>query len=235
MQIEAMQRFAMMSGDGRGARIRGGASYAGAMAIGLTIGGAIAIQIRGMLDGKDPEDMGPENRSFWLRALFTGGGLGLLGDFVNANQNRFGQGITDMIVGPAAAMVSDFGKLTLGNGMEALRGEETNAGREAVQFAGRYTPLLSSWWATRAAYRRCVSRPAAVGGGPEGGQGVQGEGAEPEARYRAGILVEAGRGSAEQNLLSRRADQIRPTYHWNNLRLPIRTPSSVGWSPAKGC
>ena len=59
-------------------------------------------------------------------------------------------------VGPGVNFGSDLLGLTVGNTLEAARGETTHTGREAVNFAGRYTPVLSSWWATRGAYRRLV-------------------------------------------------------------------------------
>lgn len=158
LQIEAVTQAALLSGTRRGARLRGGASYAGGLMIGLTIGGAIGMQIKSLADGKDLEDMAPDNTDFWMRAMLTGGGLGLMGDFLNASQNRFGQGIGEMAVGPGLAMISDAASLAgTATGLKALRNDDSaNLGREAVTFAGRTTPLLSSWWATRAAYRRVV-------------------------------------------------------------------------------
>lgn len=151
LQIEAMTRLAWMDSQGRA----GVAGYFGAMVIGLTLGAAVSIQIKNLLDGKDLEDMG-NNPQFWVRAAVTGGGFGLLGDFVNAGSNRFGGGVGETLLGPGISMLSDAFGATVGAGMRAARGEDVNPGREAVTFAGRYTPVLSSWWATRGAYRRLI-------------------------------------------------------------------------------
>ncbi|GGE79025.1 hypothetical protein H1W37_19505 [Stappia taiwanensis] len=152
LQIEAMTRIGALDSAGRFAA----PAYFAQLAIGLTIGGAIAIQIKNLADGKDLEEMDPRNSQFWVRAAFQGGGFGLLGDFASASSNRFGGGVASSFVGPGLNFGSDLFGLTVGNALEGARGEKTNAGREAVNFAGRYTPVLSSWWATRAAYRRMV-------------------------------------------------------------------------------
>ncbi|MCA1241875.1 hypothetical protein LC092_05460 [Stappia stellulata] len=152
LQIEAMTRLGALDSSGRFAV----PAYFAQLAIGLTVGGAIAMQIKALADGKDLEDMDPRNTQFWVRAAFQGGGFGLLGDFASASSNRFGGGVASSFVGPGVNFGSDLLGLTVGNTMEAARGETTHTGREAVNFAGRYTPVLSSWWATRGAYRRLV-------------------------------------------------------------------------------
>lgn len=152
LQIEAMTRLGALDSSGRFTA----PAYFAQLAIGLTIGGAIALQIKNLADGKDLEDMDPRNRQFWVRAMFQGGGFGLLGDFASASSNRFGGGVASSFVGPGVNFGADLIGLTVGNAMEAARGEKTHTGREAVNFAGRYTPVLSSWWATRGAYRRLV-------------------------------------------------------------------------------
>lgn len=150
LQFEAIGRLASIDKSGKMAA----AAYFAQLAALLTIGGAVAMQIRNLTDGKDLEGMGPGNTQFWIRAAFQGGGFGLLGDFANASSNRFGGGVGGTLLGPGVNLVSDAFGLTVGNALEAARGEKTRIGREAVNFAGRYTPALSSWWATRAAYRR---------------------------------------------------------------------------------
>ncbi|WP_057465816.1 hypothetical protein [Pseudovibrio sp. POLY-S9] len=152
LQLEAMTRLGAIDSSGRFSP----QAYFAQLAIGLTIGGAIANQIMSLMDGKDLEDMSLNNKQFWLRAMFKGGGFGLLGDFAGATTNRFGGGVAGTMVGPSVNFTSDLLGLTVGNAMEALRGDKARVGREAVKFAGRYTPVASSWWATRGAYRRLV-------------------------------------------------------------------------------
>lgn len=129
-----------------------GAAYAGALAFGVTIGGAVAMQIRHVLQGKDPQPV--DDPKFWMQALQTGGGFGIMGDFLFADVNRFGHSLGETLLGPTIGLASDAFKLTGGNLQQLIQGKDTKAGREAVQFGARYTPVLSSLWYTRAAYRR---------------------------------------------------------------------------------
>lgn len=152
LQLEALQQLTAMKGGGRGAA----AAYFGSLFITTTIGGAIAMQIINLADGKDVEDMGPENTDFWFRAVMKGGGFGLFGDFLSSSTNRFGGGVGDTVLGPGWSFLSDAVGLTAGNAARLALGQEPNVGRDAVTFAGRYTPLASSHFATRGAYRRLV-------------------------------------------------------------------------------
>lgn len=146
-QIEAIARYAML--DGRGT-LPAAAHYAGAMVIGMTIGGAIAQQLIGLADFKDPEDM--RTPSFWGKALLKGGGLGIFGDMLQANTNRFGQGLAGMVGGPALALTSDFVQMPF----DMLAAPDGKTAKPAIDFAGRYTPILPSFWATRGGWRRLV-------------------------------------------------------------------------------
>lgn len=145
LQLEAIQQTLAMGGA------RSAAGYAAGLVITTMLGGAMALQIKALLDGKDLEEMSATNTQFWLRASITGGGFGLFGDFVNATTNRFGGGLASSLAGPGVAFVGDAAKLA---SQAATLDEKT--GRSAVNFAGRYTPVLSSWWATRGAYRRLI-------------------------------------------------------------------------------
>ncbi|WP_024349630.1 hypothetical protein [Aurantimonas coralicida] len=150
LQVEALQQILASQSGGRGSA----ANYAGALVLTATLGGAMAMQIKSLADGKDLEDMSAP--SFWFKAMVTGGGFGLFGDFVNGSSNRFGQGFAGTLIGPAVAFLDDAAQLTVGNAIQFATGEDTKLGREAVNFAGRYTPVASSWWATRGAYRRLM-------------------------------------------------------------------------------
>jgi hypothetical protein len=150
LQIEAIGEMALAKGGGKG--MRSGLGYFAALAVPLTLGAGAYIQIKSLLDGKDPQDM--TTPQFWTSALITGGGFGLFGDFVKASENRFGQSFAGSLPGPGIAFMGDTFGLTIDNVMQAARGEDTKAGREAVKYLGRYTPVLSSHWATRGAYRR---------------------------------------------------------------------------------
>lgn len=144
LQLEAIAH----EGGLRSAR---GAKYAASLALTLTLGGALALQLKNIANGKDPQDM--NDAKFWLHALSTGGGIGLLGDFLFADVNRYGYSLGEQLVGPQVQAAWDVGKITVGNLQELALGKDTNIGRESVNLAGRYTPVLSSLWYLRGAYR----------------------------------------------------------------------------------
>lgn len=135
------------------------ARYAASLLIGTTLMGALAIQLKDMSRGRDPRAMFGENSvAFWSAAMAQGGGLGLFGDFLFADVNRFGQGLAVSIAGPVVGAADDFGRLTIGNLREVLAGEETDAGRELVQAMGRYVPGASIWYLRLALERLALDR-----------------------------------------------------------------------------
>jgi hypothetical protein len=145
-----LEQLAMVGGLGS----RSGMAHLARLVVPMTIGGGLYIQFRTMADGKDPEDM--TEWSFWARALAQGGGFGLFGDFVKASENRFGQSALEATAGPGLAFISDAMQLARGYADAALGAEGANPGRDTRRFMQRWTPVLSSHPATRAAWNRLV-------------------------------------------------------------------------------
>jgi len=107
--------------------------------------GALALQLKEMAKGRDPRPMeGPE---FWGAAFMQGGGLGIYGDFLFSDLNRFDRGLSETIAGPVVGFANDVRKLTIGNIIEAAQGEDTKIASEMISFAQRYTPGASLWYA----------------------------------------------------------------------------------------
>ena len=127
--------------------------YMADLIISTTVMGALALQMKEMAKGRDPRPM--DDNSFWIAAFFQGGGLGIFGDFLYSTENRFGGGLEQTVAGPVVGFVDDLGKLTVGNLIEAAKGEDTNVAREAIAFASRYTPGSSLWY-TRLATERLI-------------------------------------------------------------------------------
>lgn len=146
LQLDAMSREIGAFGKAAGAR------YAGALLFGLTMGGALAAQLRQIAQGKDPQPM--DDARFWMGAIKTGGGFGLYGDFLFADVNRFGQDVTTALAGPTFGLVTDITKATLGNAQKAIKGEDTEVGKNLVDLGRRYTPAASSLFYARAAWNR---------------------------------------------------------------------------------
>jgi uncharacterized membrane protein YeaQ/YmgE (transglycosylase-associated protein family) len=131
------------------------------MLIGGTVMGSLAYEIKQVAAGKKPtpaEDtnpLTPKGMKYWLNAMVYGGGLGIFGDFLVADQNRYGGSFSKTLAGPVASFLGDLINLTFGNAKEKLAGEKTNAGRELAAFIQRYTPGSSLWY-TRLAFERLI-------------------------------------------------------------------------------
>lgn len=130
-----------------------GAAYAGSLLISTTLFGAMAYQLKQMAAGRDPQDMArPE---FWGAALLQGGGLGIYGDFLFSNINRFGGGFSTTLAGPVVERANNLWNLTAGNAIQLANGEDTKFGRELNRFMRANTPGSSIWY-MRLAWERIV-------------------------------------------------------------------------------
>ena len=125
---------------------------------GLTVYGAVAMQLKEVSKGRDPRDMNPlskEGRTFWAQAALQGGGLGIFGDFLTGATSRGGQNFEQTVAGSPIGFVADAAALTVGNAAEIAAGEDAKVGRESVNFARHYTPLANTWWMSQG-YQRGV-------------------------------------------------------------------------------
>ena len=147
----------MMRGLAQDGHLQRG-KYIADLVISLGVFGALAYQAKQIQRGRDPVEMDPSTdagRRFWAAALAQGGGLGLFGDFLFSDANRFGRGPVMSFAGPVFEFGDSTAQLILGNLQQLLRGEETNVAAEAVRYASRYTPGSSIWYA-RLALERLV-------------------------------------------------------------------------------
>lgn len=102
--------------------------------------GGVALQLKDIAAGRDPR---PMNDAKFVAASFAqGGGLGILGDYLFSDVNRFGQKPFNTILGPTGELGNRVMGLTVGNVQEALAGDETNVIPEALDFVERYTPSI---------------------------------------------------------------------------------------------
>lgn len=153
----ARLRHSMVDGIGAGRGAATAASYAGVFAtrymLYLTLAGAVSLQLKEMAKGRDPRPM--TSAQFWAAAGMQGGGLGIFGDYLFSDVNRFGGGLPQTVIGPMAATGGEAIDLTVGNALQAAQGEDTNAGAEAVRFARGNLPGASVWY-FRVAFERLV-------------------------------------------------------------------------------
>jgi hypothetical protein len=111
--------------------------YGGFMLASTTALGGVALMAKDFAAGREPREV---DEKFLAAAIAQGGGVGIFGDYVFSDVNRFGQGPVSSAFGPTGELAEKFISLTLGNAQEALKGEETNVLGEAVNFVERYTP-----------------------------------------------------------------------------------------------
>jgi hypothetical protein len=120
------------------------AQYYGSLMAITTILGGITLQAKDLAAGREPRPMlnedGNISGKFLVAAMSQGGGLGIFGDFIFSDQNRFGSGPASTVLGPTGDTVDRFVKLTLGNAQQLAKSEETNVIPEAIDFVGRYAP-----------------------------------------------------------------------------------------------
>ncbi len=132
---------------------RGMAGYVAAMAAGLTLFGALSIQLKAIAKGEDPRDM--TEWRFWAAAFLQGGSLGIFGDFLYGLTSRSGQDIKSNIAGPVFGTLIDAGAIPANLIKDLLTGDDITLGRDVTNFARRNTPGTSLFYA-RAALDRML-------------------------------------------------------------------------------
>lgn len=131
----------------RGAAINRMAVMAG-LNVSLMMLGAIVLQEKAILAGKDPYDM--TEPKFWAKALGQGGGLGYVGDFITKDPteqrgSNFEQA-GGVVLGPAGGAVAGLaGDLVLTNMWEAAKGKDTHAAAEALRWTNSQLPYTGLW------------------------------------------------------------------------------------------
>ena len=68
--------------------------------------------------------------------------MGIFGDFLFSDVNRFGSGFMASAFGPTGDIIDQGRKLTFGNVVEAMQGKDTNFSLEAIRFMEQNTPSI---------------------------------------------------------------------------------------------
>lgn len=128
-----------------------GYAYGAALMVSLTAFGALSLQAKDLVAGKDPRPM--DNGKFWAAAFVQGGGLGVYTDLLYTGmggQNRGGAPNWASIAGPVFGTAFDLADVTLGNFGQELQGKDSKAGAELLRFTRQNVPLLNLWYARSA-------------------------------------------------------------------------------------
>jgi DNA-binding transcriptional regulator YdaS (Cro superfamily) len=144
--LEGAPRFYGAS-TARRAAINKAAVLAG-LNVSLMMLGAVVLQNKALVNGKDPYDM--TEGKFWMRALAQGGGAGYVGDllFKDPTEQRSNtvEQSTGAILGPSVgAALGLGGDLIVGNIWEAAKGKDTHLGAESLRWLNSQTPYVSLW------------------------------------------------------------------------------------------
>lgn len=119
-----------------------------ALNVSLMMLGAIVLQNKAIVSGKDPYDM--TDGKFWARAMAQGGGAGYVGDFLfkdptEQHGSNMEQGVGS-ILGPAAGATAGLvGDLGIVNAWELAKGKDTHAAAETLRWANSQLPYVGLW------------------------------------------------------------------------------------------
>lgn len=124
--------------------------YGATLATVGTAMGALALQLRNIASGKDPENM--VSPQFWGSAIMKGGGLGFYGDFLYDEVTSNDTSLAAGLMGPIASDLEQIWKLTAGYGFAKAKGEFVGDERaKIVRFARSEIPVLNLWYLQAAA------------------------------------------------------------------------------------
>ena len=121
--------------------------------ISTTLAGAMILQTKEVLSGKDPRKMADEDwYKFWGSAFISGGALGFYGDFLySVNQTRYGSGPVEALSGPTLGPLLELALVQpLTAAKKVIEGEETHLASQTIQDLKGYIPFNNAWYAKAA-------------------------------------------------------------------------------------
>lgn len=128
--------------------------YAAKIFVGTTLAGALAVQLRALVAGRDLQD--PTSQDYWLQAMSTGGGLSFLSDIIVAGldgQNAYGSPNFLKFMGPVAGSALDafdlvktgYNDLT-GSSAGGAYNREMKTPAKALKFVRNHAPFVNFWY-----------------------------------------------------------------------------------------
>lgn len=104
----------------------------------MTAFGYVAMTAKDALKGRMPRD--PTSPAVWAAAMMQGGALGIYGDFLLGQSNRFGRNILDTMAGPVFGLAGDVDDLR----QRIMRGDDVAS--SAFRLAVNNTPFLNLFY-----------------------------------------------------------------------------------------
>lgn len=115
-----------------------------------TLAGAMLMQTREMLAGKDPKPMLDEKDwwKFWGQAFIAGGALGIYGDFLyGVTETRYGSGPIEALSGPTVGPLLELGLVQPLKAIQAnVEGKESHLGAQTLQDLKGFLPGGNIWY-----------------------------------------------------------------------------------------
>lgn len=135
---------------------KGRLAYSAAHFSTLALLGGLSLELKDIIEGKDPRDI--RSAKFWGAAAVQGGGLGIFGDVFYTGlggDSRSGQANYSSLAGPVFGTAVQLASLSLGNVGQAARDKNTNLAAELFRFGAQNTPLIRLWY-IRAALNHAI-------------------------------------------------------------------------------
>lgn len=121
--------------------------YSMGLMTGLTLLGALSIELKDLVQGRNPRDAA--TGKFWGAAFAQGGGVGIFGDVLYTGMggnSRTGAPNWANLAGPVIGTGIDALNLSLGNLGKVVRGDDTKFGAESLRFGRSNLPFLNLWY-----------------------------------------------------------------------------------------
>jgi len=138
-------------GDGSAPALANRVMYAGAMLASTTILGAIALQAKQVIAGKDPIDMtGDHANKFWWKSVAQGGGLSIVGDMLlndpSDTPGGFAGATAGTLLGPTVGSAIKVVGTGVENAYRAAQGKDTHMAAQSLTIAKGHMPLVGIWY-----------------------------------------------------------------------------------------
>lgn len=116
-----------------------------------TFAGTLTMGAKSLLSGKDWPDM--KNPWTWAQAAFTGGALGIYGDFLKEALSRDKTSLLETALGPLASDVTDVMGVVSTEMRDAQEGANASIGGALARAIRNFTPGNNLWYARLMAQR----------------------------------------------------------------------------------
>jgi len=110
------------------------------MMVGATMMGYLSVQLKEILKGKEPLEVFSDetalNPELLTKAMLQGGGMGIYGDFLFGEYNKYGQTLSQSLFGPTFGSIDDIARIY----NNVLSGDVDAITKNATRFAISNTP-----------------------------------------------------------------------------------------------